>query len=178
MAEIAYSQLTPIAPRCDRPFVSGGSDIKAMIDALDLSGDSVPDYLAEFTTNNADCATQMGNPALGGHQLDNYWTRTRNMAVYFAPRIDTTIIGVRDPFAALTLQIFPNPNGGEFKVILPANSMMENIAIMDLMGKTIIQFQGHGNEFNAKLPASIARGSYIVRVQTANGVVAQRIFVQ
>jgi hypothetical protein len=162
----------------NRPFVSGGSDIKAMIDALALAGDSVPDYLAEFTTNNADCATQMGNPALGGHQLDNYWTRTRNMAVYFAPKIDTTIIGVRDPFAALTLQIFPNPSRGEFKVILPPASTMESISIMDLMGKTIFKAQGVGNEFDAKLPATVSSGTYILHVQTQNGVIAQRILVE
>ncbi len=158
----------------NRPFTSGGSAIKAMIDARVLSSLAAPDYLAEITTNNADCNAQLGNPALGGHQLDNYWLRTNNMAVYFAPKI---IIGAPDPLAQIHLQVFPNPSNGQFKIVLPANVTMETVEVLDLMGKLVYQTAATGHTVTLQLPSQLARGTYLLSVQTDHGTVVRRVIM-
>ncbi|HEX2900661.1 MAG TPA: T9SS type A sorting domain-containing protein, partial [Bacteroidia bacterium] len=162
----------------NRPFVSGGVTIKSLIDAHALAGDSVPDYLAEFTNNNADCATQIGNPALGGHQLDNYWTRTYNMAVFFAPKIDTTIVGTQDPLAEFNVQVYPNPSQGQFRVVVPNGLAVQGLRVSDLMGKTIHQSAENGHDFTVKIPQQLARGTYILQIQTLQGNMARRIVLE
>ncbi|MEY3443782.1 MAG: hypothetical protein RLZZ519_2063 [Bacteroidota bacterium] len=162
----------------NRPFVSGGNHIKAMIDAAALAGDSVPDYLTDFTTNNADCATQIGNPAVGGHQLDSYWTRTRNMAIYFAPKIDTTSVGLTDGYSNLKMQLYPNPNSGQFRIAFPKSVVSKSVIATDLMGKMVFMTAVSGNEFAVELPASVARGTYILRVETEQGSISRRVVLQ
>jgi hypothetical protein len=161
----------------NRPYISGGSRIRDLLFTLTVFLMPAPDYLAEFTTNNADCATQIGNPALGGHQLDNYWTRTHNMAVYFAPKIDT-ITGMDDALHQVQVQVFPNPSQGQFKVVLPKSVVADGISVMDLMGKTVHQATVASHEFTVELPLELARGTYILRVQTAQGLISQRVVMQ
>lgn len=161
----------------NRPFVSGGSSIQAMIDALALAGDSVPDYLAEITTNNADCATQMGNPALGGHQLDDYWLRTRNMAIFFAPKVDT-IMSTRNLKPIVDVRIYPNPTTGTMRILLSPDAGLEAVTVCDLLGHIVEATKVTGTEVVLQLPRSLARGTYVVLLQTAQGRVAQRVILE
>jgi hypothetical protein len=161
----------------NRPFVSGGSSIQAMIDALALAGDSVPDYLAEITTNNADCATQSTNPAMGGHQLDNYWLRTRNMAIFFAPKVDT-IMGMRDLKPNVNVSIYPNPTTGTMRILLSPEADLQEVTVCDLLGHIVHATKVTGAEVVLHLPRSLARGTYVVLLQTALGRVAKRVILE
>jgi acetyl esterase/lipase len=159
----------------NRPFVSGGSEIKTMIDAHAVQGDSIPDYLAEFTTNNASCNDQISNASVGGHQLDNYWTRTYNMAVFFAPKI---VVGATAAHGLMGLQVYPNPSHGQFRVVLDRGVRLQGIAVHDLMGKVILEGPVVGHECNVQLPASLAHGTYLLRVSTDHGTAERRIMVE
>lgn len=164
----------------NRPFVSGGSDIRTMIDALAANGDSVPHYQAEFTSNNYDCLYQIANGATCGcgHALDNYWLRTSNMAVFFNGCVDTMAVAVKDPFAHLAMQVFPNPSAGEFRVVLPSDVEVEAVSVMDLVGRMVLQESKHGNAFRLQMSAAFARGPYLLRVKTSKGVVTRRIILE
>lgn len=156
------------------PYVSGGNAIKDMIDALALLGNAVPDYQAEFTNNFTDCAGQIINPATGGHGYDNYWTRTNNMAVYFAPKITSA----DDQLAAIALQVYPNPSNGQFTISLGTDVRLEMVKVCDLLGKTVYQSDVNGHEFVVQMPAETAHGTYLLRVQTNQGSVVRRVVLE
>ncbi len=157
------------------PFVSGGNAIKGMIDALALAGNPVPDYQAEFTNNFTDCAGQIINPALGGHGYDSYWTRTYNMAVYFAPKIDTNAVAVREALYATDIQVYPNPSNGQFKIVVAANVSLQAVTVYDLMGKMVYQTGATGHEMAVQMPSHVARGTYLLKVRANAGTVSRRV---
>lgn len=160
----------------NRPYVSGGSGIQDMIDAQALSGPA-PDYLAEFTTNNADCATQIGNPSLGGHQYDSYWTRTHNMAVFFAPKVDTTV-GMQDVVTRIPLQVSPNPSTGRLRVALPGGHALWSVEVCNLLGQVVLRQEANGAALDMELPATLSRGCYLLRVDTDHGSATRRVVLQ
>lgn len=162
----------------NRPFTSGGSAIKAMIDARVQQSLPAPDYLAEITTNFTDCAGQIQNPTLGGHQLDNYWLRTHNMAVYFAPKIDTMAVAIQEAMHQADLQVYPNPSNGQFRIVVAANVSLQSVAVSDLMGKMIFQAPATGHEMALQMPAHLARGTYLLKVQTDAGAILRRVVLQ
>lgn len=98
----------------NRPWVYGSSGINKMLIGLSGSVGTLPLVYFDSTTNLADCATQLANPSLSGHAIDNIWLRTLHMAQFFAPAIDTsspcgpsTLWGVKMP--STKIQVFPNP---------------------------------------------------------------------
>jgi hypothetical protein len=176
LAGYAYCAVTNFgcAYILNRPYCSGGMAIKQLLDNHILQSDPVPDYLAEFTNNNADCMTQLFNPAVGGHQYDNYWLRTNNMAIFFAPKV----LVRSKPTAHFTFSFFPNPSTGQVKVALPNGIHANAISLLDMMGRNIYTVAVQGNAFTLELPSQLARGTYMAVVHTTEGTVAKRIVLE
>lgn len=159
----------------NRPIVYGGSSIKTMIDLHDFQGDSIPLYLSEFTTNNADCATQINNPSLGGHQYDNYWTRTHNMAVFFAQNGMTVS---RPEPNRLQFSVVPNPNRGAFRITLPRGAELSEVRVVNLLGQVVYAASASGNVAEVHLPSHVAPGAYLVQIQSSAGRAVRRVVVE
>jgi acetyl esterase/lipase len=175
LAGYAYCAVTNFgcAYILNRPYGSGGMALKQLLDNHILQSDPVPDYLAEFTTNNADCMTQLFNPSVGGHQYDNYWLRTNNMAIFFAPKV----LASPKPIAHISVELFPNPSTGEFRVVLPHGIHATTLSLLDMMGRNVYAVAVQGNAFAVQLPAQLSRGTYMAMLHTTEGIVTKRIML-
>jgi acetyl esterase/lipase len=154
----------------NRPFVGGSNYIKSLIDAHAALGDSVPDYLAEFAISTVQCD-------LNSHSIDNYTSRTHNMAVFFAPKIDRSV-GIHAPIAQFPVRIHPNPSSGQFQVVLPLDISAHAISLLDLTGRKVYETAVSGHEFTLVLPSSLTHGIYIAVIHTVEGRVARRILLE
>lgn len=155
----------------NRPFGMGGRAIRDSIQAMQSAGLAVPDLLAELTTNNAGCE-QAFNNANVGHQFDNYWLRTNNMAVFFAPKI----VGTAQA-EVLRSKIYPNPAHDSFRV--EAERPLERLEIMDFMGRIVWEVELHGSKSClVELPAQLSKGMYLVRLNAANASSVQRLLIK
>ncbi len=119
-----------------RKWTYGSAGISNMIDTLNIPADFKPEVRYEPTTNNADCIQQALNPILGGHQLDNYWSRTSSMADFFAESIgtnDCAILSSLNEDLDYT-NVFPNPVSDVLNIRIGVNS---EITLYDMQGKII-----------------------------------------
>ena len=147
----------------NRPFVYGGKGIKNLID--DLATDA-PDYIFDSTNNNADCNQQILNPALGGHQLDNYWLRSLNMAEFFATKIDgsdgciTSILN--HPSIESEVRIYPNPSFGNIVIDSGNKEKIEEIALMNSLGQLVFSMKTEGQDMPSTInfPRTLKDGVY------------------
>lgn len=161
----------------NRPFCNGGNAIKSFIDNHALQGDSVPEYQAEFTNNDASCLTQYLNPSLGGHQYDNYWTRSYNMAVFFAPK--ARMVGLepgRDTSPRMVVN--PNPSTGVFRVSMPDGVDLLQLTICNLLGQKVYTKPCNGTSAVLQVGPHLPRGTYILIADTRAGRAVRRIIVE
>ncbi len=70
--------------------------------------------------------------------------------------------------ATVAVQVFPNPNKGEFHLL--AASDMATITIVDLNGKKVLQQNAIGTE--ATIFSNLQRGIYLIHVTLTNGATA------
>jgi hypothetical protein len=68
----------------------------------------------------------------------------------------------------VTVQVFPNPNKGEFHLL--ATSDMATITIVDLNGKKVLEQKAIGNE--TTIFSNLQRGIYLIHVTLTNGATA------
>jgi len=160
----------------DRRTVYGSAAINNMVDTLSIAAENKPQILYQTTNNNSDCLGQIANPSTGGHQLDNYWTRSTALATFFAPNIGTNdclVLGASDFEVWSTLVVFPNPNNGSFS-ISSSTELIGNVGIkiMDISGKTHfdtwIDMESDGFSYHVALPSGIY---FIEIVDTFSGKV-------
>ncbi|MDP4616238.1 MAG: T9SS type A sorting domain-containing protein, partial [Schleiferiaceae bacterium] len=77
--------------------------------------------------------------------------------------------------AAVISSIFPNPTTGSFTVNL-VSDVSYDATITNITGATVFQKVGTGAVLNIDLNA--ARGTYVLRVRTAQGTAVQMIVLQ
>ncbi|MCC7031041.1 MAG: alpha/beta hydrolase fold domain-containing protein [Chitinophagaceae bacterium] len=153
----------------NRPLVYGSKGIKTMIDALNGQVNPLPPVYFDSTLNTADCATQIANPALTGHAVDNYWLRTQHLATFFAPAIDTTAqctpVAVSDPSQLVYASVYPNPLTGNELRILSKDPLLK-ITLFDVSGAAI--YSALHPENHVLLPV-LTNGFYLLHIQTTKG---------
>ncbi len=71
----------------NRPWSWGSQAMLNYLDTAQIPPSAKPATQAEITTNNANCLTQILNPAQGGHQYDAPFLRSAQAAAFFAARI-------------------------------------------------------------------------------------------
>jgi PKD repeat protein len=85
-----------------------------------------------------------------------------------------------DEFSQSTFQAFPNPVKENITLRFNANQKPENIELLDLSGRKILQFQmeqSSKNEFVLSCP-DLASGTYIIQVQFRNSTIAYKRIVK
>lgn len=70
--------------------------------------------------------------------------------------------------ATVAVQVFPNPNKGEFQLV--ATNDMALITILDLNGKKVLQQNAFGTE--ATIFSNLRSGIYLIHVTLTNGATA------
>jgi hypothetical protein len=77
--------------------------------------------------------------------------------------------------AAVISKLFPNPTSGSFTVHLTSDVSYE-ATITNITGATVFHKVGEGAVLNIDLDA--ARGTYVLRIRTAQGTAVQMIVLQ
>ncbi len=161
-----------------RPIVYGSAGIKVQLDNLKNIGKKVPEYIFDQTSNTANCALQVINPALTGHAIDNYTLRTSNMAKFFATRVAACVSSTRNPEWALSdLIISTNPvrdvltvewSGGVASVL--------SAVLVDTGGKVVFRKDDMDSEvrqFQMTFGADRPSGVYLLLLTTQQGVMSR-----
>ncbi|MCA0431331.1 MAG: T9SS type A sorting domain-containing protein [Bacteroidetes bacterium] len=78
-----------------------------------------------------------------------------------------------------TFKILPNPNNGNFKVILNSNSELPNLlTVLDYQGKELMRIDNPSEyEFNFSLN-NLTKGLYLIKAHYKNNVVSQKLIIQ
>jgi predicted esterase len=157
-----------------RKLAYGSAAIDNLIDTLMIPASHKPNVLFETNNNNADCLQQVLNPALGGHQLDNYRNRTNNLSTFFAPNIDSD--------ACLTLSngltendkkviIFPNPTTNIVHVKLREPAQ---INLYSIDGKLLKTYQTNSSTLQIDLSA-LKNGIYLIQIISSDFISTDKI---
>lgn len=160
----------------DRPLVYGGQGVVNLINDLVLPPHLTPPFLLESTNNTSDCLGQALNPATGGHQYDSFWTRTRNMAAYFALDIEAndceTLLQTNN--ARSLVRIFPNPSSGQLNIEHPFNQA--TVTIVSLQGQVLTRMNAFETGQSLDL-TSFDNGVYILILESSQGTSTHRILL-
>ena len=74
------------------------------------------------------------------------------------------------------ISIYPNPTSQEVNIQNPENSLIKEISIIDISGKTLLSNKIYSNAGLQKIDISNQKkGIYIVRIVTENGVVNRKL---
>ncbi len=159
----------------DRPYAYGSQGINQLVTILSIPNDHKPTLQLEVTTNTSDCLGQVLNPATGGHQFDNFWLRTQNLATFFSTKMDA------DGCESLTigeinnqLTIFPNPTNGAVRLSCPESFLGELVSISNSMGQVIETKEITTSTFETDL-SNYPKGVYLIRIYCDSGVILKKI---
>lgn len=166
----------------NRPLIHGSKAIADLIDTAKVNGKTVPNYLFEKTTNNANCATQIANPSTGGHAFDNIPLRSNNMAKFFAPVIDSCQTnGIKRFNPKWNISISPNPiNVGDDLVIYGHLNSGASIDIFDVSGSVVTSIDVHKSQHKTTIgfgEGSQKPGVYFIRISDGFNALSKRIVV-
>lgn len=131
------------APIISRPYIYGSHGIKNLIDQLEQEGIPTVNYQFSFTNNNYNCLQQL-DPSMACHAVDNYWTRTKEMAVYFSSQIDTCAsVSINDDHIWVEdFKIWPNPANNKIQITCSTARTPADIVIYDISGRMSLQSSG------------------------------------
>ena len=73
------------------------------------------------------------------------------------------------------INIFPNPNNGQFTVLLSTEQEVQNLNIIDMSGRTVITLNGQQQSYVIN---NIAKGVYFVQVKIENNLITKKIIVK
>lgn len=85
------------------------------------------------------------------------------------------ITGINEAQAEPILTVYPNPSNGSFTISLPNNVKAHDLRIYDLSGRTVQQIQVSSTSVAVN---GLSSGMYILQVQTADGVLTQKLVVE
>jgi hypothetical protein len=137
--------------------------------AFDLTASSSSGYPISYTSSNLDVATMISGSTLsivGAGTSDI--TASQIGDDYYNPatpvvRTLTVLPGTGiDAVTSEMVRIYPNPASGT--IFIQSNILMNNISILDMLGRTMNQYQP--NSVNEKVDIShLANGIYFVKIQ-------------
>jgi hypothetical protein len=134
------------------------------------------DFHFDSTKNTTDCGGQIANPSQGGHQLDN-WSRTWNMATYFASKIDTSDCELTqiNEFTEHAFQIYPNP--ATSSLVIKSELIINQILIYNTTGNEVYHNPSVKSIEVSIHNINLASGVYFVYIRTKNGIVSQKLVI-
>lgn len=151
-----------------RPQILGSNGIVQLLDSLGQTGNKIPEYYFDRTSNRANCLLQISNPSLAGHAIDNYQLRTKNMAEFFSSRISSCSTVSQEPTYFNELIVYPNPaSSGPLTIEGVAESIYIDIYFSD--GRLWQRFYPHETNKSHQIPiASLCQGAYYIVVYNHN----------
>ncbi len=113
--------------------------------------------LAQFTTNITSDITVSGGGGGGGgggtqtiRGLKSFITARNNS---LATTLDCSTVGVQEMTTEAALQVYPNPAGDVLSVVLPKGLAMNDVRIVDLMGRAVaVRLTGPSVDVSALAP--------------------------
>ncbi len=156
----------------------GSGGVNNMLDTISAVSLTNIDYKYIETNNNAPCLEQVANPSKGGHQLDNYWLRSSELAEYFADRIadckeETSI---ENNNVNTGLHIYPNPIESGTNTTI--NSVAGQLQITDVYGNVVVNEATNGRYSIANRSITLGSGVYFIKVMGTKVVQIGKIIVQ
>lgn len=87
--------------------------------------------------------------------------------------------GIEDAGRRNHMQLYPNPNSGNFNVYIPLFEGGIGVEVVNAVGQVVYsrQFAAGSRQLGIALPGSIANGAYLLRVRTEDGVRVMRFTV-
>lgn len=164
------------------PFTYGSSGMKMLLDSLKGMGVEVPEYVADFTNNTADGLTQLLNPALAGHSVQDYGGTSYKVAQLFAGKIDTS------DCAPLSVQASDNVEfrcrydavANSIRVDVAADVQIFEIRLFSVVGTEIeLPRQSMvGRKISVSLPKGLGRGAYLLTISTNRGDLTSKLLIE
>ena len=94
-----------------------------------------------------------------------------------------TCVGISDPQLPIDLAVYPNPNEGQFRVVINGNSNGEtmNLQLIDMLGRVIEE--ASVGELNGQLQQDfdlpmVSKGTYFLKLQVAGQIFQRQIVIQ
>jgi len=89
-------------------------------------------------------------------------------------------VGIADEALGLTLNLYPNPNNGQFSLLLELEKEQAvKIEVYDLRGARVYAEELHQlRSYNKQLRLDVESGMYLIRVQTEGGVVTKKFVIE
>ncbi|MCC3154199.1 ExeM/NucH family extracellular endonuclease [Hymenobacter sp. BT770] len=92
----------------------------------------------------------------------------------------STVTATRQPYAAVQMQVFPNPAAGAFNLFIaaPAPTLPLTLEVVSLLGQSVLVLQGTAAELQAEISqrtAHLAAGTYVLRLSGAAFSQVQRV---
>ncbi len=76
-----------------------------------------------------------------------------------------------------TLQIYPNPNNGQFTVRLKDNSIIQNLQLIDITGKTVYEEKTNSREAMLQV-INLPKGMYAIRINAGEKIITEKIIIE
>jgi pimeloyl-ACP methyl ester carboxylesterase len=89
-------------------------------------------------------------------------------------RIHNSTVGVEGIFPANDFSIFPNPTNGNFNIIAPENTKIDNISIVNMLGEIVFNKKESCNTIN--ISTKLDDGIYYLKINSDKGI-STRSFV-
>jgi len=160
----------------DRPYSYGSQAINQLVTNLSIPTNHKPIIQLEVTSNSADCLAQVLNPATGGHQFDNFWLRTQNLATFFASKMDAdgceSLNLIESELDKIT--IYPNPTNGLVRLSFSESSFGQLLTVTNALGQVLETKVITSKSFEMDL-SNYPKGVYFFRVNSHSGVVLEKI---
>jgi hypothetical protein len=156
--------------------------MKMLLDSLKGNGVAVPEYVADFTNNTADGLTQLLNPALAGHSVQDYGGTSYKVAQLFAVRIDTSECEPLSVKTEADVQLKCRYDGATntLSIDIPEGAKLTGVKIFSLIGANIeipIEYS-QGSKISVKLPRGQSKGAYLVSVSTDKWVANTKMLIE
>jgi hypothetical protein len=129
-------------------------------------------------SGDEDFSTTLYGPYGAGNSVNWYngWEHTPGIRMNINPNVS----GIEEMIVETGFGIYPNPANSELSVRFDENLDVENVSVLDLKGKLILQQSPNAaNGSNLSLDISgIAAGAYFVNVLSQHGISAQKLIIE
>ena len=122
-----------------------------------------------FPANIATVTTGNHNLFVRAKDANGKWSLTNVLA------FEKTALGVQISELEKLFTVYPNPSNTVFNLNYPANKNVEDVSMIDLLGKTIVvaysNFE-YGKQINAN---QLTAGTYFIKITTTEGVIYKKV---
>jgi subtilisin family serine protease len=116
------------------------------------------------------------------HPVDSSWVYLTAYGADGCRLEDSVFVGLLPPTGleeALekTISVYPNPAQKGFSVTLPKGLRVEQLALLDFLGRTVFEYEALPSGEHIYLLPTLTNGSYLLRIQTNQGLVLKKLNV-